>query len=141
MFLNPITAWLKARFFAFFAIMAMAGVPHAFADETFNYTGKPYTTNTNPALLGAQFMASVTIPCTGICADGTYSQSNSLVNDGQVSSLDAVQLWSGAVSLTMNAPGVLVEVASVTLSDNQVASWALSLYATPVPLGAQLNTF
>jgi hypothetical protein len=61
------------------AVLALTGVPDAFADQVFNFNGVPWGTGgTNffdpLGLIDTQLSGTATVSCAAsICADGTYS--------------------------------------------------------------------
>jgi hypothetical protein len=62
----------RAELLAALVILSALGVSQASADETFDYTGNPFTTVSSSFLSGNNVTASVTLSCNGPCADGTY---------------------------------------------------------------------
>jgi hypothetical protein len=101
---------MRARFIVCISMLLLIGSA-ARADETFTYTSPTYTTytNGNSSLLGTSLTVTVTLSCSGPCADGTYYGS-------QISSLT---MTSGPLSFTPSVPGEQ----DITLTNGLVSSW------------------
>jgi hypothetical protein len=130
----------RTKLLAALAILPSLGVSHASADETFDYTGNPFTTVSPSFLSGNNVTASVTLGCTGPCADGTYVFGYIPQPPGlgppppggppppppPISSFSLSTGPNGAFTLDPNMAGVTGS-ASVTLQNQNILYWDLSL--------------
>jgi hypothetical protein len=102
---------MRSSFFVCLSVLLLMG-SGAHADETFTYTSPTYTTNGNPSLFGTSLTVTVTLSCSGPCADGTYSATQ----------LTSLTMTSGTLSFTVPGKDISGDEI-ITLTNGQVSSW------------------
>jgi hypothetical protein len=91
----------------------------ALADTvTYTYTGDPFTSNTNPSLLGNYLTASVTVTCNGPCVTGTtynFGIGNDHITDFSLTTVSS----EGQPVISHNSSDPSLVFGDITLSDKR----------------------
>jgi hypothetical protein len=114
-------------------IFVAADTHRATADETFEWVGPQWTSNSNPAVFGNDPTALVTLSCSGPCADGTYYY----FDTGGPYPISNVVLTAGSFSLSLNTPGVIVEGVDLNVTNGMITGGFLSLYIPANPANGE----
>jgi len=119
---------MRTKLVVFLTLLNFLIVPRvSFATTIFLYTGQPYISNSNPALLGTHLTGFVSLNCSGVCPDGVYRVPYRYVPNHPLA-IGYAEFTSGSVSVSVE-PNQGYEFAQLTLVNNEVTDWDFSIFS------------
>lgn len=120
---------MRTKLVVFLTLLNFLIVPRvSFATTIFLYTGQPYISNSNPALLGTHLTGFVSLNCSGVCPDGVYRVPYPLSYPNPPLAIGYAEFTSGSVSVSVE-PNQGYEFAQLTLVNNEVTNWDFSIFS------------